>query len=375
MSTKKKNQHFVPRHYLKRFSFDGGSRIQLFNLSNQLYVPEASLKKQCSSSYFYGEDPNIENALSDIEGRAESLFRQICDRKNIPESEADRNELLIAMSLMHLRTERAAGPMNEVLDLTLKNSMRLEHKMTGKELPDGLDLIRIKDRAMPIRIVTSFLQRYQIVLDLELRLLVAPKAKAFITSDHPVVLLNQAFFEIIQDPTINGLASRGLQLLLPLSPELLLIAFDRTVYRVGSPKRTFVNLDRDHDCDLINALQIVNAKQNIYFQSAEDSQYARFLLNKFAHARERAWESEKATAQPETDGGSAIFVISGGLRVPIPGKWSFCKVRKPVGRDDFGVRVPELCRLFEEHASEMKRTGRRISFGKWMAESRAKALL
>jgi len=56
VSSKKKNQHFVPRHYLKRFSFDQGSQIHLFNLNSKKYVPEAPLRSQCSSSYFYGED-------------------------------------------------------------------------------------------------------------------------------------------------------------------------------------------------------------------------------------------------------------------------------------------------------------------------------
>jgi Protein of unknown function (DUF4238) len=373
VSSKKKNQHFVPRHYLKRFSFDGGSRIKLFNLTNQLYVSKANLKNQCSSSYFYGKDSTIEDALSAIEGRAEALFRQICERKDIPESKAERNELLIAMTLMHLRTERAVAPLNEIFELTLKNSMRLEYKMTGKELPDGLDLIKIKDRAMPTRNVVSFLHRYQIVLDLELRLVLAPKAKSFITSDHPVVLLNQSFFDIIKSPAINGLASRGLQLLLPLSPELLLIAFDRDLYRVGNPSRNVVRLGRDEDCDLINALQIINAEQNIYFGAATDDQYVRSLLAKFAHARERARKSEKAISQSGNDGESAIYVIGGGLRVPVPGKWSFCKARKAVTRRDFGLRIPELSSLFEEHANEMRRTGRRIPFKDWMVERDVKA--
>jgi hypothetical protein len=82
MSSKKKNHHFVPRHYLKRFSFDQGTRIRLFNLHSQKYVSEASLKDQCSAAYFYGEDPRGENMLADIEGVTEDLFRQICKDKD-----------------------------------------------------------------------------------------------------------------------------------------------------------------------------------------------------------------------------------------------------------------------------------------------------
>jgi hypothetical protein len=45
----------------------------------------------------------------------------------------------------------------------------------------------------------------------------APQGHAFITSDHPVVALNQAFRDK-GHPSVVGLAWRGLQLLLPLSP-------------------------------------------------------------------------------------------------------------------------------------------------------------
>lgn len=68
---------------------------------------------------------------------------------------------------------------------------------------------------------------------------------------------------------------------MPLSPELLLVAFDREFYRVGSPNRTVVSLGRSEDCDLINALQIINAEENVYFQSERDSQQVRSLLAKF----------------------------------------------------------------------------------------------
>jgi hypothetical protein len=375
VGAKKKNQHFVPRHYLKRFSFDGGRRVRLFNLSNQLFVPEASLKNQCSSSYFYGEDPGIENALAELEGHAESLFSKVCDQRDIPKSQSARRELIVTMALMHLRTERAVGPMNEMFEATLKNSMRIEYKMTGKELPDGLDLVRVKDRAMPRRLVMSFLQHYQTVADLELRLVVAPRGKAFITSDHPVVLMNQAFFDVIKSGLINGFVSKGLQLLLPLSPELLLMAFDRNLYRVGAPNRTVVRLNRGEDSDLINALQIINAEQNVYFDGSTDAEQLRSSLRKFDGVRSKARESEQASTLMIGGDSPRSFVMSGGLRVSIPGKWSFCKVRRSVGLQDFGVRNPELVNLLEEHASERKRTGRQLSFRQWLQERRAKALL
>lgn len=61
--------------------------------------------------------------------------------------------------------------------------------------------------------------------------------------------------------------------------------------------------------------------------------------------------------------------------MPVPGKWSFCKLRRPVDLQSFGPRRPDLCALMEEHAREIKRTGRIIMFDDWMDERRAKSRL
>jgi hypothetical protein len=60
MSAKKKSQHFVPRHYLRRFSFDQGKRIRILTVASGDYVPEAGLKGQCARPYFYHTDLGVE---------------------------------------------------------------------------------------------------------------------------------------------------------------------------------------------------------------------------------------------------------------------------------------------------------------------------
>src|SRR5258708_8145358 len=89
MSTKK-NQHFVPRHYLKRFSFDGGSRIHLMLVPQGQFKVNAPLKSQCSKNFFYSEDTIFEDQLSQLEGQAEPLFKKICEERCLPRESADR---------------------------------------------------------------------------------------------------------------------------------------------------------------------------------------------------------------------------------------------------------------------------------------------
>lgn len=50
-----KNQHFVPKVYLKQFSADGKS-IELCIKKSLEFIPKAAIKNQSSSNYFYGKD-------------------------------------------------------------------------------------------------------------------------------------------------------------------------------------------------------------------------------------------------------------------------------------------------------------------------------
>lgn len=64
-----KNQHFVPRCYLRPFTLDSANvAINLFNIDRMKFVERAPVKHQCSRDYFYGEDPALEKALQAEEG-------------------------------------------------------------------------------------------------------------------------------------------------------------------------------------------------------------------------------------------------------------------------------------------------------------------
>ncbi|WP_394365145.1 DUF4238 domain-containing protein [Paraburkholderia kirstenboschensis] len=65
-----KNQHFVPRCYLKAFTRDeGNATIKIFNIDRRKFIPTAPVKNQCSGSYFYGDDPKLEEAIQSCEGQ------------------------------------------------------------------------------------------------------------------------------------------------------------------------------------------------------------------------------------------------------------------------------------------------------------------
>ena len=59
-----KNQHYVPRCYLRAFTEHGdGVRINLFNTDRERVIPLVSARHQCSRAYFYGSDAELEAAI------------------------------------------------------------------------------------------------------------------------------------------------------------------------------------------------------------------------------------------------------------------------------------------------------------------------
>ena len=60
------------------------------------------------------------------------------------------------------------------------------------------------------------------------------KSKQFITSDHPVVLLNQLLDKGDGKRSFSGFSRSGFQMVFPLSPESCLFFYDPKVYKVGN---------------------------------------------------------------------------------------------------------------------------------------------
>jgi len=232
----KKKQHFVPRFYLKNFSLNSsGKALSIFNLSNSKFIPDGNLKDQAYKNYFYGRDLNIENALSELEGIAAKIIRDIIDWNSVANfSREDRYYLLEFVVFLSERTVCMVNQLNESADKFIK---AIISKDPG--IPIG-----INEGNFSLTQPTQFaLYRAAISLpvmfDLSYKLIINQTKIPFITSDHPVVLYNQ----FLEDQKVpggnNGLASKGLQIFLPLSPYHLIVFFDHDVYKIGEKAGLF----------------------------------------------------------------------------------------------------------------------------------------
>ena len=363
-----KNQHYVARHYLKRFSGPSGKTICLCHLPSNKWVANAPIAGQASEDYFYGQDGKVEQFLQQLETRADPHFERIVRDRALPHDRTVQSDLLAMMVLMYSRTRRRAEEMASVPEAVLTESFkRMANAGKFPEPPPELDVEKVRARlkVAPALAVLHTMSGIWLMHDIKLKLLIAPHGHAFITSDHPVVGMNQAFRDK-GHAAVVGLALRGLQFLLPISPTCALLAYDPACYRVGRPEKRQMVL-QPRDVEIINILQILNADEHLYFQDFSAKSELERLIRKNVGVRSDADKQVKKIENPDSNEGGTYFTShSNGPR--LPALWSFCSVRANETSYPFGIRDPQLCR--DLHYWQRDPNGQKIGkgFPDWMAE-------
>ena len=267
----KRNQHFVPQFYLRVFQ-SAPKRIHLYDLRRMEPRKHVGIKGQCYKRYFYGKDNKIEDALGELEGTSAKILQGIVDARKIPRRRSKAHlDMLTFVCLQHLRTQKRTRAIHHIFHKLL---WRTYNDMG--ELPEGIVLDHLELIKLSLSMIPAALEH---IRDLKPHLLVS-RSELFITSDAPVYTYNQ-YCEGIRDRGTTGLASRGLQIFVPISPSLLLVLYDSRVYKI----RRFTDrwfgrsvIDDVSDIDQLNLLQLLSAESNVYFSTWEQRKHIERLL-------------------------------------------------------------------------------------------------
>lgn len=257
----KKKQHYVPRFYLRNFSWDTQKAINIYNKKSDKLIPNGNLYNQCYEPYFYGEDPTIEDAFSDLEGVASRIIREMLNGISIPKEKSSDHHALVTHSLLqHARTKHATDSHNELFAKLLINIVGKEHSIPA----DYLDMVKITFNNTTSLALKTAAQAVPLAMDLRFKVLHNTTSNQFITSDNPVVLYNSCY-ENSNFGSHTGLAAKGLQIFFPLSPQYLLVFYDGKTYKVGERKKVVINISDVKDVRQLNDLQWLNCLENLYF--------------------------------------------------------------------------------------------------------------
>jgi len=258
-----KKQHYVPRFYLRLFSWGNRKFINIYNISSENPIFNGDLNSECYEPYFYGKNPDVEKAFKGLEDIASPIIKQIIGSNSAPERGTIEYYAIIHYVLFQLsRTKSAAETEDEYID-TLTKFVAEKKGMVTREKLDQVEFININSASISL---ATMAQSIPIAMDLMCKVLVNKTSINYITSDNPVVLYNRAY-EQSKVFGHTGLASKGLKIIFPISPKHILLFYDEKIYKVGARKHRFADVIVESDIQQFNDLQWLNALENIYFDN------------------------------------------------------------------------------------------------------------
>jgi len=346
--TKRKNQHYVPRFYLKNFSASKKT-IDIYNISNREIIIGAKLKTQCYEPYFYGKDGEIEKILSEIDEKASLIIRNVIAGTSVPQRfSAEHVNLLFYILAQMGRTKSAADEMNKTADYIFKETFRDHPKLKNLDI----DLVTLKLTSAPTESLSITISGLPFVLDLGMKILVNYTNRYFITSDNPVVICNQYLGQQDEYGT-GGFALRGTQIIFPLNPSISIIFFDEDVYRVGNKKSIEVDITSDAEIGKLNEMQWANALENIYYP--EDTKIGTIKEDekKFLVQKTQKQITQIQTTFNQEDKTQSKFFKLGKRSIDVGYRPRYIKIRRRwreihPNKRNIEVRDPELHLAYRE---------------------------
>ena len=249
-----KNQHYVPKFYLKRFFTKDTSYISFYDKNRKNFCPKTSIRKECSSEYYYGSDLKNENKLSVIEFEHNDLIESILSNEVLPQKGTHKHkQLLCLVALFYLRHPKVINAGKFLFESIINQDISNNHAVDNS-------LNRIK-------IIAS------IINDLEILLLHNRTNAPFITSDYPLVRFSQYLQAKKEDISDLGFKSDGIQVFMPLSPSVCLVLYDTRTYDIMSEVDRYIDIHSETEIFQLNLLQLLNCSDKVYFNTSISKEY------------------------------------------------------------------------------------------------------
>lgn len=270
----KKNQHYVPQFYQRRFSPDEKT-IGAYIIVQKKKVDSAAIRHQASEDYFYTKDTNKANNMENALGTLESLGKEVMEKIDAnPRQNLDKKDCqtLYVFTLLQMgRTMANAQVLKKTIDIMarqiLKEEIRIRCANGDENVADITEEI-IDNVSVNFANLGGFSLGAQAELiptcvDLKQKILINTTEKSFITSDNPTALYNMFLERMGQ--VESGLGCRGVFIYMPLSPKIALVLYDDKVYKIGARKQSYVEIIEKNDIKELNKLTAVNSLNTILF--------------------------------------------------------------------------------------------------------------
>lgn len=289
----RKNQHYVPQHYLKGWATD--NVVDILPLSEAEIFPN-SIRKVCSRDYFYGNPPSVETEFGKLEGHHHEAIKKLRNGTDITELSGQDIKLLLSfITTQRSRTQAEREDIRSGEEF-MRDAVRddMEHDRYDDRITWTSDLTEeekeetIVDASLLSThhyIITLGIFGYFGIQDLEGVMLCNVTDQEFIISDTPIVLDNPRY-KPRYGTVPAGLGNRGLQIYCPIDQNRILLLYDPAVYRFKSNSRKQVLVKDPDVIDQVNLTQFHNA-ENAVISGSSTEDYIQGLHSRSDEVRRR----------------------------------------------------------------------------------------
>ena len=218
-----KNQHIIPRCYLKQWVDPNTPTGQVWIFErNSKIGKKRSPKKILSKTDFYtlkGKDYRIENTLAQIENDYARIFEEKIKNK-IPLTKYEHAVFCAFVAAMFLRTSRHKENVENLYDQIIEMTESFE-KAKGIPPNESVRLKTLREDAHKLNIIKMAPHITQTLLEMNLAFFCSENAGAFITSDAPCYLFNSSLQWKIGPWASPGFMQRHVEVRIPLSTGIL----------------------------------------------------------------------------------------------------------------------------------------------------------
>jgi hypothetical protein len=323
-----RKQHFVPQFLLRHFSSDCKRRlISLFYLPESKVIRGVSIRDQAYRKNLYGSDQDLEEYFRMVETKVSVIVDRIISAENINLTPDEDMMLKHFVSLQINRTPEQISEMQSQFDKEIKIVLRHDPRVKNH-------LKHLKD--LTIKVTSPYHFMFAIafnvtpaLFDLKVTLLKNSSEEEILIGQHPAVVTNPFLYLKKWPGPLQGVASKGALILLPISPQHVLALYDRKRY--GRPGRLSAK-----DVDKINTLQFCYATDCVYFRDMGKE-------IKFDEYKERTQEfraSDKNIVKtfpgPQTKARGSEIIMSTHKEPPIRPVFDFIDPKVFAMREDLG---------------------------------------
>ena len=188
-----KKQHYVPRLYLRNFTTDN-KLLSVYNISQCKTIPSAPYDTQCYKNYYYGKDKIWETQLSKLEAKWGLVFQNILAKK-----ELSREDIYLIKQFALYQLQRTVA-MNDYMTQQREELLceygRLLYKREGLVFDSNAESYckeRAKNECSPSENLAFTEDFIPVIQDLELTVITYDTRHDLITSDVPVIAINQFY--------------------------------------------------------------------------------------------------------------------------------------------------------------------------------------